>query len=196
MAAATEVDAERQDPAWADRVVANDPLVYRTLHQIAFAPRRTDPEYEDWLQNGRIGLMRAARTWDPARGKWTVYAVACIRTAMLTADRVRYRRERGLQFLPLDSVVVSPRGDVAVLADALPDPHAQEPLEAVTLADLDIEAIAHQILTTRQYAVWRERGQTQAQIGAILHISQSLVSRYQKQIQARWHEWWTAQQRG
>lgn len=180
---------------WADRVVAHDPLVYLALRQLPYAPRYHDADYEDWLQNGRIGLMRAARLWDPTRGKWSTFALVCIKSEMVHRERDRYQKERGVQFVPLDALIPTPKGDPAPVAEVLPDPAAQGPFDAAELADLDLDAIAQTILTPTQYAVWQQRGQTQQRIADALGISQSLVSRRQKQISARWHQWWEEQGR-
>ncbi len=187
---------ERVEPTaqeWADRVTANDALVYLALRQLPYAPRYNEADYDDWLQNGRIGLMRAARLWDPARGKWSTFALVCIKSEMLHRERDRYQKERGMQFVPLDALMPTPKGDPAPVAEVVPDPAAQNSFDAAEFTDLDLDAIARTILTRAQYAVWQQRGQTQQRIADTVHISQSLVSRRQKQISARWRQWWDAQ---
>jgi RNA polymerase sigma factor (sigma-70 family) len=46
--------------------------------------------YQDAMQEGRVALLRAAELWDPSKGKFTSYAVQCIRCRLRgKAQRLR-----------------------------------------------------------------------------------------------------------
>jgi RNA polymerase sigma factor (sigma-70 family) len=110
-------------------------------------------DVDDMTQEGLIGLLRAARRWDPGRGlKFSSLAVPCIRDAISTAWTTRARRrflpatadrpdrEDGGEWqdwqercLSLDAPLPGSSG--RTLGDVMADERAVDPAEAVALAD-------------------------------------------------------------
>lgn len=49
-------------------------------------------DYDDMLQDGLVGIVRAAKTYDHARGKWSTYAVTAARNEINRVRGPEYRR--------------------------------------------------------------------------------------------------------
>lgn len=85
---------------------------------------------DDILQDGAVGLCRAARRWQPGCGvAWPVYATVAVRRAMRDGAAAM---APGAVLLPLDA----PTEDGGTLADLLPDAAAVDPADAACRADL------------------------------------------------------------
>lgn len=63
-----------------DTVRANEGLVLQQADKWA---RADSDDFDDLCQEGRLGVMRAHRTYDPARGKFSTYALPWIRQCMI-----------------------------------------------------------------------------------------------------------------
>lgn len=67
-------------------IEANLRLVYAIAHRFLSAGRERGMEYEDLVQEGRIGLIRAVDKFEPERGyKFSTYATWWIRQAIMRA---------------------------------------------------------------------------------------------------------------
>lgn len=87
-------------------VSAHEGLVYQQALRLRKA---LDPEFDDVVGEGRLGLVQAANTYDPKRGTFANWAVPRIRGAMLDYlrrwdMRVRsdQRNGRPAEYVPLD----------------------------------------------------------------------------------------------
>ncbi len=60
-----------------EQIIENQGLVISIAKNF---PRR---EIDDYIQVGRIGLLKAIRTYNGAKGKFSTYAYVCIRNEML-----------------------------------------------------------------------------------------------------------------
>jgi RNA polymerase sigma factor (sigma-70 family) len=124
-------------------------MVVRRLHGRATVGFDVD----DMTQEGLLGLVRAARRWDPGRGlRFSSLAVPCIRGAISTAwtaqaerirvpegARARLRRagqadDRERRFVSLDAPADVDGG--LAMTDVLADDRATDPAAAAGLADL------------------------------------------------------------
>lgn len=97
--------ARGQGPAAMDArnqlVMAN----YGLIHLVAQAYRRAGIRYEDLVQEGAMGLLRAAETFDPARGvRFGTYAVYWIRSKVQRFIE-RERRETNPFMAGVDSMM-------------------------------------------------------------------------------------------
>lgn len=161
-------------------------LVESNLRLVDFVIRRKFPrwreigEYEDVQQIGRIGLCKAAQTYDPDKGRmFSTYAVKCIRNELKMALRCvnALSRDGEDQRLSMDAVLGD---DGFTLADLVPDPRAdterqlevREKLQKLTEAFED-EPILFAVAT---------RQMTQMEAADILGISQPHVRRRIKSI--------------
>ena len=97
-------------------------------------------EVRDSIGQGYLGLIKAARDFDPARGvKFSTYAILRIKGAMIEGFRAFRREKRGqppVSVLSLDGTVPRERHttDRLSLADALPSGE-ESPLEHVLLLE-------------------------------------------------------------
>ena len=61
------------------------------IHQLAVSMTKQYPSaaltYEDYEQEGRLALLRAARRFDPGKGHFLTFAATVIRSAMIDALR-------------------------------------------------------------------------------------------------------------
>lgn len=161
-------------------------LVEENLRLVDFVIRRKFPrwreigEYEDVQQTGRIGLCKAAQTYDPDKGRmFSTYAAKCIRNELKMALRGVYAlsREREDRQLSIDAVLGD---DDFTLADIVPDPDAdterqtevREKLQKL-MAAFEDEPILFAVATKQM---------TQAEAAELLGISQPHVNRRIKSI--------------
>lgn len=56
-------------------------------------------EWEDLLQEGRMGLVKALRVYDPKRGSWSTLAYFAVRSHMHDAIKKARRQRRGIHSL-------------------------------------------------------------------------------------------------
>jgi RNA polymerase primary sigma factor len=120
---------------------------YGLIHMVAGAYRRAGVRYEDLVQEGAMGLMRAAETFDPTRGvRFGTYAVYWIRSKVQRFIEAQ-RRESNPLMAGVDAVDHAdgkrhiPRGSTLSLeapldaaadrtvADTVSDPEALSPEE-------------------------------------------------------------------
>ena len=130
------VDARRGDQA----VLSELLTTYRS-----FARARARPYFlagadrEDIVQEGMIGLYKAIRDFDPARGtSFRSFADVCVTRQILTAVKAATRRKHG----PLNDYVSFTRpagsedgGGARDLADVLPTGFASDPADLVISAE-------------------------------------------------------------
>lgn len=119
------------------RYCANRFLVYFELHG------RGAADLDDLMQAGRVGMIDAARTYDPAAGKaWAGWAMWHLIRAMQGTLGYKHRIENGVQRSTPDPPLVcldAPLSDdpeAACLVDLLPDDAAISPEEAAELSCL------------------------------------------------------------
>jgi RNA polymerase sigma factor (sigma-70 family) len=147
---ADEATREAVDPAGPADPETEAGVVARHLGLVRMVVRRMQGrvtvgfDVDDMTQEGLIGLLRAARRWDPGRGlKFSSLAVPCIRDAISTAWATRARRRPQSatpawpdweeRCLSLDAPLPGSSG--RTLGDVMADERAVDPAQAVALAD-------------------------------------------------------------
>lgn len=161
-------------------------LVEDNLLLVDFVIRRKFPrwreigEYEDVRQTGRVGLCKAAQTYDADKEcRFSTYAVKCIRNELKMALRSvnALSRDGEDQRLSMDAVL----GDEDLtLADLVPDPGAD------TERQMEVRDKLQKLLTAFEgepilFAV-ATRQMTQMEAADLLGISQPHVRRRIKSI--------------
>lgn len=161
-------------------------LIEDNLRLVDFVIRRKFPrwreigEYEDVQQIGRIGLCKAAQTFDPAKGHtFSTFAVKCIRNELKMALRAvnALSHEGETKSISLYSLIGE---DATELLNLIPDPSAdtenqlevQEKLRKLRAAFED-EPILFAVATKQM---------TQDEAAELLGISQPHVYRRIKSI--------------
>jgi len=138
--------------------------------------------YEDFAQEGMIGLIKAARTFDPSYGwKFLTYASRCIMNEFLMFYR-RLNKHYYEDVYSLDAEMYGPEGNLT-LGDIVED---KTDFFGPIFNSLDLQAF-HKWLETqppKHKAVIKGRleDKTQKQISIELDISQSYLSRIEKRV--------------
>ena len=70
----------------------------RLVHYVLSKMRIKQQDYNDLMQVGTIGLINAARTFDPSRSKFSTYAIKCIRNEIFIYLR-REKKEAGKVYI-------------------------------------------------------------------------------------------------
>lgn len=136
-------------PSEAERYARYEKLVPYVYHRIAYS---LDPglDQEDYLQEGRIGLLRALRQGDTETRQFLSYAFTAIANAMRMASRQLRKAPHG--GVSLSSPLTN--GDDLTVADVIADPAAEDMLDAVEWQAMPWRRWAKAILTPALYRVW------------------------------------------
>jgi len=157
---------------------------------IAYAVRRWGPgDLDDAWGVAALGLVKAARTYDPARGAWSTYAVRCMQNELGMAWRVRGWRE-AREYLWWDQPVPGLDEGAESWGTIWPDPH--DPLaqwdDALPLYDWAAVAAAVAQAPRRVQALWmdcvRYPDATNRERGARLGWPPPVVSKVRRRLQA------------
>jgi RNA polymerase sigma-B factor len=165
---------------------ARDELVDRFLplaHALALRYQRSYEPFDDLVQAASVGLLEAIDRFDPARG----VAFSSVALPMMLGEIRRHFRTRGWAGLEALQAGASYRGlscDVLVPAAALSaeDDGFERAEDRATIQAL-LELVPH-----REREILRlrfEEDRTQAQIGAVIGLSQMQVSRLIRSILER-----------
>lgn len=156
----------------------------RLVHFIAlrYKTSANAPYYEDYLQEGMLGLWRACKTFDESKGyKFATYASRCVINQILMYFR-KNNRHTSKNVISYDSTIINSNGDTAPLKEFLPDPHSLEEFESVE----DRLSLSEECLSVLRenerdvlYRVYF-LDQKQSDVAEALGCSQSYVSRLQK----------------
>ena len=127
----------RGDPQAMDELYTeNKGLLYRLSRRYTRACERDRAvDEEDLIQAGYIGLLAAARAWEPDRGGWPTIAVLYVKNAMRGALGIHDKRDRAEHgALSLDKPLAD--DEDSSLLNTLKDNSLPDTGEAVALDDL------------------------------------------------------------
>lgn len=142
---------------------------------------------DDIISSGLLGLVKAANTFDVARGtKFSTYAALCIRNEMLMymrKTRRHFDRELSLE----SPVAMDENGTALTIADTL---ESDENPQDESLAGLMYEEFIRKLTPLDQRILgMRIEGYKQKEIAARLGYSQGYIARRIKGIRARGRVW-------
>jgi RNA polymerase sigma factor (sigma-70 family) len=157
-------------------------------------------EWDDLMQAGRMGIVRAAEKWDPERGSWTTYALPWIRHKISRycfdhSRLVRLPVQRQTKLLK--AKVLKPERHTRLALDAplggegrpfhtvVADPNTTDPVESIA-AEADAAAVhaAVEQLPERLRAVVRGRfyaERTLQQIGDSVGLSRERIRQIEEE---------------
>jgi RNA polymerase primary sigma factor len=173
------------------------------VHSVARGYSSLGVPYEDLVQEGTIGLMRAVERFDDSRGvKFSTYAVWWIRSRIVKAlgqartIRVPPRADlRGAARVTasLDEQIGE---DGSLLADLVADPDPVDPVEELDRQEtreqvswmLELLPERHRVVVARRYGLAGEEAQTHARIGAALGVGEERSRQLEREALHRLRE--------
>ena len=181
------------DPAAAKE--AKRILIERNLRLVAHIAKKyqnTEEDPEDLISVGTIGLIKAIDSFDPAKGsKLVTYASRCIDNELLMLMRGRKKIAREVSLY--EPIGTDKEGNEISFLDICVygrEDIAKQLEQDDTLAKLS--ELVREILTEREkeiiilrYGLLRQKEMTQREIGKMLGISRSYVSRIEKRAEEK-----------
>lgn len=168
---------------------AKEILVERNLRLVAHIVKKyqnVDEDIEDLISIGTIGLIKAVDSFDAGKGKLSTYASRCIDNELLMLLRAKKKTSREVSLH--EPIGTDKEGNEINLLDII----EQEQVDVVErmeteecidrlpgLIQAKLNARERQIIMLR-YGLADGREVTQREIGRILGISRSYVSRIEK----------------
>lgn len=161
-------------------ILENDGLVRHFVHKLGYNLGCAD--YEDFLEEGRIGLIKAAKSFDESKGtKFATYASMCIQNELRMYHR---KNKKHKELISLDE----PVDENITIMDMIEDPKSDF-LEVICEREKFAQVLYH-ILNYPQSLhkcciLYMLAGKKEHEIGDILKVSQSYVSRVLKRCKAK-----------
>lgn len=183
-----------------EAAAAREILIERNLRLVAHIAKKyqnADEDMEDLISIGTIGLIKAISSFDAGKGKLSTYASRCIDNELLMLLRSK-KKSRGEVSL-FEPIGTDKEGNEINLLDIIE--HEQEDIteqmelyentrKLVKLLDEVLNDREREIIYLR-YGLLTGKEVTQREIGEILHISRSYVSRIEKRALLKLREGFT-----
>lgn len=170
------MDATVANPAWRTPVQGEEEMVQANIGLVHHILRRDFSglkiEYEDALQIGLEGLLRAVRTYPGKEIPFAAWATGCIRNALLSANRYQKAKKRkAVQPLVYIDAPLSKEDDrVRDIADPGQD------LEREAVANIKVWRLMERLSSQdRQMVTMLLDGKTQAEIAEKMGISPYII---------------------
>ena len=172
-----------------EAAAAKEILIERNLRLVAHIAKKyqnVDEDMEDLISIGTIGLIKAISSFDAGKGKLSTYASRCIDNELLMLLRSK-KKSRGEVSL-FEPIGTDKEGNEINLLDIME--HEQADItEQMALYEntKKLAKLLGEVLTDRErqiiclrYGLLTGKEVTQREIGELLHISRSYVSRIEK----------------
>ncbi|MDE7447337.1 MAG: RNA polymerase sporulation sigma factor SigK [Lachnospiraceae bacterium] len=183
-----------------EAAAAREILIERNLRLVAHIAKKyqnVDEDMEDLISIGTIGLIKAISSFDAGKGKLSTYASRCIDNELLMLLRSK-KKSRGEVSL-FEPIGTDKEGNEINLLDIIE--HEQEDIteqmelyentkKLVKLLDEVLSDREREIIYLR-YGLLTGKEVTQREIGELLHISRSYVSRIEKRALLKLREGFT-----
>lgn len=172
-----------------EAVSAKEILVERNLRLVAHIAKKyqnVEEDMEDLISIGTIGLIKAIDTFDAGKGRLATYACRCIDNELLMMLRARKKIAREVSLY--EPIGTDKEGNEINLLDVI---EGQQPdvVDRITLYEnlKKMFLLLEECLTGREreilflrYGIYTGEELTQSEIGKLLGISRSYVSRIEK----------------
>lgn len=164
-------------------------LIQRNLRLVAHIAKKyqnVDEELEDLISIGCIGLIKAIDTFDYRRGRLATYACRCIENELLMMLRTKKKASKEVSLY--EPIGTDKEGNEINLLDIV----EQQQTDIVDQLEMSenlkrMVRFFHEKLTKREqmiiylrYGIFSGKEMTQIEIGKMLGISRSYVSRIEK----------------
>jgi RNA polymerase sporulation-specific sigma factor len=152
---------------------------FNRLHKDRFVEKYAD----DLKQEGMLGLMKAANTFDSEKGRFSTYAILCIRNEMFMFMR-KMRKSFDREISLYTPVGLDAEGSEVYLIDTIPcnQASAEDEMECKDA----VQFINEQSPRNKSIMKMRVDGLTMTEIGKVLGISQSYVSRILRNLHQKY----------
>lgn len=176
---------------------ARNALIEHNLRLVAHIVKKyqnSDEEMEDLLSIGTIGLMKAITTFDAQKGRLATYAARCIENELLMVFRSHKKLSREVSLY--EPIGKDKEGNDVELIDVMEgtDDNVSEIVERKQYYSELIKNI-NEVLNPREreilvmrYGLNGNDELTQREIGKMLNISRSYVSRIEKRALSKLRE--------
>ena len=168
---------------------AREILILRNMRLVAHIAKKyqnSDEDMDDLISIGSIGLMKAIDTYDSSKGRLATYACRCIDNELLMLFRSKKKQSREVSIY--EPIGQDKEGNEIQLLDVL----EQEQTDVVERLEFarnrkKLFDLLEKCLTLREktileyrYGLVGKKEMTQNEIGQMLEISRSYVSRIEK----------------
>lgn len=169
---------------------AKDILVERNLRLVAHIAKKyygENRDSDDLISIGIIGLIKAVNTYNPAKGNRLVtYAAKCIENELLMMLRSEKKKNKEVSLN--EPIGTDKEGNTISLIDVIESDEIDALRQIENAEDVvRVREYVDSVLTLREkeIIVWRygldgRKAMTQKNVGAVLGISRSYVSRIEK----------------
>lgn len=168
---------------------AKEILVNRNMRLVAHVAKKyqnAEEEVDDLLAIGCIGLMKAVDTFDAGRGRLATYACRCIENELLMYFRNKKKTSREVSLF--EPIGQDKEGNDICFMDVV-EGEVDDILGRLSLEE-DVRTLYHHLECTLEdrerqiirlrYGLYGEKALTQTEVGDMLGISRSYVSRIEK----------------
>lgn len=172
-----------------DATQAKEILIERNLRLVAHIAKKycnADEDMEDLISIGTIGLIKAVSSFDADKGKLSTYASRCIDNELLMLLRTKKKTAKEVSLY--EPIGIDKEGNEISLLDIIEHEQA-DILDRIELYEntKKLAGLFSEVLTDRErdiiflrYGLLNGREVTQREIGELLSISRSYVSRIEK----------------
>lgn len=168
---------------------AKEILIERNLRLVAHIAKKyqnVDEDMEDLISIGCIGLIKAVDTFDAGKGRLATYACRCIDNELLMLLRAKKKSSREVSLF--EPIGQDKEGNEICLVDII-EQQQPDAVDSMELQNniLRLYSYLDDCLTDREreiillrYGLNGRKAVTQNEIGSVLGISRSYVSRIEK----------------
>lgn len=176
---------------------AKEILIERNLRLVAHIAKKyqnVDEDLEDLISIGTIGLIKAIGTFDAGKGRLATYACRCIDNELLMMLRAKKKTSREVSLY--EPIGTDKEGNEISLLDVI-EQQQTDIVDEMELGDNIRKMFVYlkECLTEREQTIIRLRyglitgdEMTQCEIGELLGISRSYVSRIEKKALEKLHQ--------
>lgn len=140
---------------------------------------------DDLIQDGMVGLMKAADKYDNEKGRFSTFAMQCIRNEMFMSMR-KMRKSFDKEISLYTPVGVDAEGAEVYLIDTIPCKNESD--EGEIGCKNVIRFVKEQSDRSKTIMRMRYEGHTMTEIGKALGITQSYVSRLLRDLHRKYCE--------
>lgn len=159
-----------------------DNLITDNMNLVYYVCHKNFPTFihnEDIIQEGMIGLIKAAETYNPDKTKFSTYAYRCILNSM---NNYLAKERCDVELISLDNTIKGKNDSESLISELIEDVNSQ-----TAFNDIEYDSFG-ETLSEKQKVVYDllKQGKTRHEIGVEFGISASAVTATVKRIRKKW----------